>query len=378
MFGKDTTAMKNGVMSKLLAPASKAKALLGHKSARKAAKEFYRRITAEPDATSTDKVVRWQASFLDPFSTPEPFQETGLGASLVRQTANADVSGEHTIDALASRAWLPSCTHDASDWAALDHALSMAGAERGRGGPLPEKATMPPYTDAIDALDTIGPRYHHPGPYDAALPSRNADATTSPLAAVHDSNMEALRATPRENVIDALSRHVPLQGVASIPPGQTDPSGRVMDYVEGADLMREADSPGGAYKRWPGLNYHPDDLKGKGEPEFTIGKQHHGRASHRLSVPVLGKGEKHRRSSHRLSVPVQSKEEKHRHNNHRLSFSVQADRKDEKHRHLSLPVQSKDAHPQASLRRSLSTGKARLMRRLSSVRHRKSDEDAAV
>jgi hypothetical protein len=33
--------------------------------------------------------------------------------------------------------------------------------------------------------------------------------------------------------------------------------------------MRE---PGADYKRWPGLPYHPDDLKGKGEPYFTIDK----------------------------------------------------------------------------------------------------------
>ncbi|KAF4592152.1 protein kinase [Ophiocordyceps camponoti-floridani] len=253
--------------------------------------------------------------------------------------------------------------------------------------PPSETVIMPPYTDTIDALDTIGPRYHHSGPYDAALPSRNINATTSPLAAVHDSNMEALRATPRENVIDALSRNVPLQGVASIPPGETDLSGRVMEYAEGADLMREADSAGGAYKRWPGLNYHPDDLKGKGEPDFTTGK-HHGRQSHRLSVPIPSKREKHHGSSHRLSVPVQSKREKHQDKTHRLSLSTTRS-KDDNHPHNSRqgkdsthlglpPPTTDDAQPQAGLRRSLSTGTARLMRRLGSVRRRKSDDARVV
>ncbi|TWU76236.1 hypothetical protein ED733_004656 [Metarhizium rileyi] len=135
-------------------------------------------------------------------------------------------------------------------------------------------------TDIIDALDTIGGAYHHGGPYDATLLSRNLNKKYSPVAAVHDSNMEAIRATPRENIMDSLVKHVPLQGTASIPSGALDMRGRVMDYEEGADLMREPDAAGGAYKRWDGIQYHPDDLKGKGEPFFTIerdlkrGKRH--------------------------------------------------------------------------------------------------------
>ncbi|POR35498.1 Uncharacterized protein TPAR_04319 [Tolypocladium paradoxum] len=125
-------------------------------------------------------------------------------------------------------------------------------------------------TDAIDALDTIGGAYHHGGPFDATLASRNLDAKYSPVAAVRASNLEALRATPRENIADSLRHHVPLQGTASIPPGARDMSGNVMRYAEGADLMREPDAAGGAYKRWPHIPYHPDDLKGKGEPSFTV------------------------------------------------------------------------------------------------------------
>lgn len=108
-------------------------------------------------------------------------------------------------------------------------------------------------TDTIDALDTIGGAYHHGGPYDATLMSRNLDKKYSPVAAVEESNMEAIRATPRENIIDSLTKHVPLQGTSSIPSGSPDMSGRIMQYQEGADLMREPDAAGGAYKRWDGI-----------------------------------------------------------------------------------------------------------------------------
>ncbi|ROT39982.1 hypothetical protein SODALDRAFT_323270 [Sodiomyces alkalinus F11] len=127
-----------------------------------------------------------------------------------------------------------------------------------------------PSTDVIDSLDTIGGAYHHDGPYDAASAARNRHKKYSPLDAVHDSNMEAIRATPREYMQDCLTKHVPFQGTATIPAGFPDMRGHRMDYVEGADLMREPDAAGGAYRRWPGIQYHPDDLKGKGEPSFTI------------------------------------------------------------------------------------------------------------
>ncbi|KAI1353395.1 hypothetical protein F5Y01DRAFT_312887 [Xylaria sp. FL0043] len=127
-----------------------------------------------------------------------------------------------------------------------------------------------PRPDQIDSLDNIGGIYHHDGPYDATLASRNRDARYAPLAAVQEGNREALKATPAVNVVDAVTRHVPLQGTASVPPGETDFTGNVMEYEEGADLMRESDAPGGAYKRYEHVQYHPDDLKGKGEPSYTI------------------------------------------------------------------------------------------------------------
>lgn len=109
-----------------------------------------------------------------------------------------------------------------------------------------------PGADIIDSLDrtTLGAPYHHEGPYDATLLARNTSFNSSPLEAVRNSNNEALKATPQENIRDSLRKHVPLQGTAVIPPGAIGYDGRVMNYEEGADLMREEDAPGGAYKRW--------------------------------------------------------------------------------------------------------------------------------
>ncbi|KAI1259934.1 hypothetical protein F5Y18DRAFT_282949 [Xylariaceae sp. FL1019] len=130
-----------------------------------------------------------------------------------------------------------------------------------------DNQTLPDSIDALDNIGLTGSIYHHDGPYDAALASRNRSPKHAPLAAVKDSNTEALKATPAVNVQDALSRHVPLQGTATVPPGQADWSdeSRIMRYEEGADLMREPSAGGGAYKRYDHIQYDPADLKGKGE-----------------------------------------------------------------------------------------------------------------
>ena len=113
--------------------------------------------------------------------------------------------------------------------------------------------------DIIDQLDhcSIGGAYHHGGPYDAALPSHNLDSQLSPMAALRESNLEALRATPANFIYDSLVKQVPLQGTATIPPGFLDYNGNLMQYKEGADLMRDPDAPGGPYKRYPGIVSRP-------------------------------------------------------------------------------------------------------------------------
>lgn len=111
-----------------------------------------------------------------------------------------------------------------------------------------------PQADVIDSLDsTMDHLYHHEGPYDATLLARNTSKNFSPIDAVRGSNAEALKATPREKIQDSLNRHVPLYGTGIVPPGGRLATGEVMDYTEGADLMRETDAPGGAYKRWDGV-----------------------------------------------------------------------------------------------------------------------------
>ncbi|KAK3329487.1 hypothetical protein B0H66DRAFT_27169 [Apodospora peruviana] len=131
-------------------------------------------------------------------------------------------------------------------------------------------------SDPIDALDHTGPApdltYHHSGPFDPTMQSRNVNKMYSPVEAVKETNMEALKATPEAYLKDSLDKHVPLQGIAVVPPGQRDLTGRRMEYHEGADLMRERDAAGGAYKRWDHIPYRDDDLKGKGEPSYTFEK----------------------------------------------------------------------------------------------------------
>jgi hypothetical protein len=126
--------------------------------------------------------------------------------------------------------------------------------------------------DTIDTLDNSGlGAYHHGGPYDATLFARN-NTSNSPLAALKDSNAEALKATPKEKIIDSVRHHRPLDGVAAYAPGDYDRNGRLYTYEEGDNMMTEGQPGGGAYKRWPGVQYHPEDIKGKGEPSYSIEK----------------------------------------------------------------------------------------------------------
>ena len=140
--------------------------------------------------------------------------------------------------------------------------------------------------DIIDRLDpAIGGRaYHHEGPYDAASLARNRDPKYAPVAALESTNAEAIRATPQENIRDALEKHKPLDGTAVVPPGEPDRLGRTYNYEEGPDMMREGYNGGPGYKQWSGKvrlsksiiatvyftdsrlqDYDPDDIRGQGD-----------------------------------------------------------------------------------------------------------------
>lgn len=127
--------------------------------------------------------------------------------------------------------------------------------------------------DTIDNLSTVGGgAYHHGGPYDAALFARNTSDKASPLKALDTSTRETLKATPKEKIIDSVRGHRPLDGVATYAPGEADFNGHVYEYEQGDNMMTSGNPEGGAYKRWPGVNYHPDDVKGKGEPSYSVEK----------------------------------------------------------------------------------------------------------
>ena len=131
-----------------------------------------------------------------------------------------------------------------------------------------------PGADQIDRLDKVLGQYHHEGPYDAALLSRNISPKLSPLQAVQGTNNETIRATPTEKIQDSLKKHRPLDGVAVVPPGMPDRFGRVYHYEEGEDMMRDF---GGNYKRWPGVvscTAFPTDRRCAVDCAFTIRTYH--------------------------------------------------------------------------------------------------------
>lgn len=144
--------------------------------------------------------------------------------------------------------------------------------------------------DSVDRLDNLTDTYHHEGPYDATLLARNTDYTNSPVEAVSATNEEALKATRREMIKDSVEKHRPLDGVAIVPPGHADRDGNTYNYQEGTDMMIDNLPEGGAYRRWPGVQYHPDDLKGKGEPSFSVEKALKEHKAHGRHVSEGGKG----------------------------------------------------------------------------------------
>ncbi|KAK2758695.1 hypothetical protein FQN54_003385 [Arachnomyces sp. PD_36] len=103
--------------------------------------------------------------------------------------------------------------------------------------------------DMIDRLDNVaGFSYHHEGPYDATYRAKNISRRQGPVYALKHSTEEALKATPRDKIIDSLEGKRPLDGVAFFPPGTTDRDGQRYDYKEEYGMTNE--DPGD-YKPWP-------------------------------------------------------------------------------------------------------------------------------
>lgn len=207
----------------------------------------------------------------------------------------------------------------------------------------PQKPRQKKYApDPIDKLDTtsFGGFYHHGGPFDAARPSFNINPKFSPLAATKEGNRAAWEATPRERQLDMLVKGRPLDGVAFVPPGERAMNGEVMRYEEAEDMMRELNPDGGAYKRWPGIvcfvlpsikedipelikpsqTYHPDDLKGKGEPGYTIDKERKAREA-AAAASGIGRSQSARESESRgeYEMMPQPSRRHHHHHHHRSS-----------------------------------------------------------
>lgn len=70
------------------------------------------------------------------------------------------------------------------------------------------------------------------------------------MHALKVSNEEALKATPRDKIMDSLRGNRPLDGVAYFPPGTPGVNGEVLDYEEGNNMMVE---DRGNFKRIPGM-----------------------------------------------------------------------------------------------------------------------------
>lgn len=100
----------------------------------------------------------------------------------------------------------------------------------------------------IDRLDNVGGfSYHHEGPYDATYRATNTSKKHGPVYALKESTEEALKATPRDKIIDSIEGRRPLDGVAFFPPGTTDRDGQRYDYKEEYGLTNEHP---GDYKPW--------------------------------------------------------------------------------------------------------------------------------
>ena len=109
--------------------------------------------------------------------------------------------------------------------------------------------------DSIDKLDDILGSYHHEGPFDATLASRQIPGR-APVEAVKLGNSLALAATPNAYVQKSLSAHEPLDGTGMVPSGRTL-AGQNFNYDE-EDVERQ-----GGMGRWPDVEYAGSDDGGE-------------------------------------------------------------------------------------------------------------------
>ncbi|CCG84355.1 protein of unknown function [Taphrina deformans PYCC 5710] len=101
--------------------------------------------------------------------------------------------------------------------------------------------------DGIDNLDNILGSYHHEGPFDATLASRQIPGR-APVEAVKYGNSLALSATPSQNVRHSLQNHEPLDGTSRHASGSVV-AGQRFNYDE-EDVERDA-----GRGRWPEVEY---------------------------------------------------------------------------------------------------------------------------
>jgi Pal1 cell morphology protein len=209
---------------------------------------------------------------IDPLVAPDPSDETGLNTKFRSTFDPATESRENLVRNQKLHDQKMQATHSpkhssplsptggrlrASSNASPPTSPSNATASIRRGkslnhghhyDPQQKRRSRRVSLQPIDTIDTLdfspGGPYHHEGPYDATLISRNLNQLTSPVAAVADSNAAALKATPRENIMDAVLKHRPLDGTASVPPGVTDGLGRKYSYEE-SNMMAET-----GYGKW--------------------------------------------------------------------------------------------------------------------------------
>jgi hypothetical protein len=97
-----------------------------------------------------------------------------------------------------------------------------------------------PWIDAVDRLDQSGAHvYHHESRYDPITLARlSSDRNRNPLAAVHESTMRDLYATPEHFVRDSLVLGVPLEGTATVPPGARCLDGKVMSMYDEIEVEK--------------------------------------------------------------------------------------------------------------------------------------------